>query len=201
MFIHLKSEVRRFRLLSYSSNLYHRYRTFVLDPKCPSVIQLKVGSTVNLVSRLDEWDQQCGSEMHTTRGWWPGPNGSLLKGSIKAGPPGPLCRRVERLVHIELTDLVVHTPYLSNPNFPEVENSDTPTSSIGSLTPKKGSTPEKKPTPKEESTPKEGSTPKKKPTPKEGSTPKERSTPKKRPTPKKRSTPKKFVKKYCANCE
>jgi len=120
--------------------------TFVLDPKRPSVIQLKVGRAVNLVKRLDQWDKQCGSKVQIIRGWWPGTvednsdndgtNGSLLKGNIKAGDRGPLCHRVERLVHIELADLVVHTPYL-NPKFPEVDNSDLPSSSVGTPTPKK----------------------------------------------------------------
>ncbi|OAX40345.1 hypothetical protein K503DRAFT_798890 [Rhizopogon vinicolor AM-OR11-026] len=35
----------------------------VLDPKYLSVIQLKVGRTVNLMNRLDQWDKQCGSKM------------------------------------------------------------------------------------------------------------------------------------------
>jgi len=118
----------------------------VLDPKYLSVIQLKVGRTVNLMNRLDQWDKQCGSKMQIVRGWWPvtvendsdddGTNGSLLKGSLKAGEPGPLCHRVERLVHIELADLVVHTPYL-NPKFPKIDNSDLSSSGVGSPTPKK----------------------------------------------------------------
>ena len=85
--------------------------------------------------------------MQIVRGWWPGTveddsdddgtNGSLLKGSIKAGEPGPLCHRVERLVHIELADLVVHTPYLK-PHFPKVDdNSNLSSSGVGSPTPKK----------------------------------------------------------------
>ncbi|KAJ8592616.1 hypothetical protein M405DRAFT_732918 [Rhizopogon salebrosus TDB-379] len=121
------------------------YTYEIRDPKRPSVIQLKIGRTVNLVKRLDQWDKQCGSKMQIVRGWWPdimddsdddGTNGSLLKGSIKAGEPGPLCHRVERLVHIELADLVVHTPYL-DPGFPKVDNSDPPSSAVGSSTSKK----------------------------------------------------------------
>lgn len=120
--------------------------TFVVDQKRPSEIQLKVGRAVNLVKRLDQWDKQCGSKTQIVRGWWPGTveddsdddgtNGSLLKGSIKAGEPGPLCHRVERLVHIELADLVVHTPYL-NPKFPKVDNPNMSSSGVGSSTPKK----------------------------------------------------------------
>lgn len=92
------------------------------DPKRPDVIQLKVGRAVNLTKRLDQWDKQCGSKIQIPRGWWPGTvedetGGSLLKGNIKAGDPGPFCHRIERLVHIELTDLSLHAPYL-NPGWP-----------------------------------------------------------------------------------
>lgn len=114
---------------------------FVLDPKRPDVIQLKVGRAVNLTKRVDQWSKQCGSKVPIVRGWWPGTvedesdddgtNGSLLTGNIKAGQPGPLCHRVERLVHIELADLVVHTPYLDS-KFPNVDNSDTSPSTSGS---------------------------------------------------------------------
>lgn len=113
----------------------------MLDPKRPGVIQLKVGRAVNLTKRLDQWGKQCGSKVPIVRGWWPGTveeesdddgtNGSLLTGNIKAGQPGPLCHRVERLVHIELADLVVHTPYLDS-KFPNVDNSDTSPFTSGS---------------------------------------------------------------------
>lgn len=35
-----------------------------------------------------------------------------MKGRIQAGEKGPMCHRVERLVHLELADLVVNAPYL-----------------------------------------------------------------------------------------
>ncbi|KAG2752066.1 hypothetical protein P692DRAFT_20830268 [Suillus brevipes Sb2] len=117
------------------------YTYEIRDPKRPDVIQLKVGRAVNLTKRLDQWGKQCGSKVPIVRGWWPGTvedesdddgtNGSLLTGNIKAGQPGPLCHRVERLVHIELADLVVHTPYLDS-KFPNVDNSDTSPSTSGS---------------------------------------------------------------------
>lgn len=117
------------------------YTYEIRDPKRPSVIQLKVGRAVNLTKRLDQWGKQCGSKVQIVRGWWPGTveddsdddgtNGSLLKGNIKAGEPGPLCHRVERLVHIELADLVVHTPYLDS-KFPKVDNSTSSPSFSGS---------------------------------------------------------------------
>jgi hypothetical protein len=48
-----------------------------------------------------------------------GTNGtSLLRGRVKPGEPGPLCHRLERLVHLELADLAVHAPYLEQ-GFPK----------------------------------------------------------------------------------
>jgi hypothetical protein len=83
-----------------------------------------VGRTVNLVKRIDQWGKQCGSEEQILRGWWPGTvedddnaaNGSLMKGRVKAGDKGPLCHRLERLVHLELADLALNAPYLE-PDF------------------------------------------------------------------------------------
>ena len=45
--------------------------------------------------------------------------GVPMKGLVQAGPKGPWCHRVERLVHIELSDLVEHTPYLED-GYPNV---------------------------------------------------------------------------------
>ncbi|KAF8842510.1 hypothetical protein BDN67DRAFT_899046 [Paxillus ammoniavirescens] len=104
------------------------YTFEIRDPKRPNVIQLKVGRTVNLNKRLDQWDKQCQSKVQIPRGWWPGtvegdedgPSISLLKGNIKAGEPGPYSHRVERLVHIELADLSLHAPYLEQ-DWPELD--------------------------------------------------------------------------------
>ncbi|KAG6379199.1 hypothetical protein JVT61DRAFT_11643 [Boletus reticuloceps] len=121
------------------------YTFEIRDPKRPDVIQLKVGRAVNLVKRLDQWDKQCGSKIQIPRGSWPGTvedddgtGGSLLKGNIKPGEPGPFCHRVERLVHIELTDLSLHVPYL-NPGWPN--NTSDPSSGAGTTTILKKTTP------------------------------------------------------------
>lgn len=99
------------------------YTFEIRDPKTPNKIHLKVGRAVNLVKRMDQWDKQCGSKEQVLRGWWPGtvedddggPT-SLMKGRVKAGDKGPLCHRLERLVHLELADLAVNSPYL-DPDF------------------------------------------------------------------------------------
>lgn len=91
------------------------------------MIHLKVGRAVNLVKRIDEWGKQCGSKEQVLRGWWPGTvenddsETSLMKGRVKPGDKGACCHRLERLIHLELADLAVHTPYLHekfpNPNM------------------------------------------------------------------------------------
>ena len=102
------------------------YTFEIRDPEAPTKIHLKVGRAVNLVKRIDQWDKQCGSKEQVLRGWWPGnveddegDGPSLMKGRVKAGDKGPHCHRLERLVHLELADLAVNSPYL-DPNFQTV---------------------------------------------------------------------------------
>ncbi|EGN96195.1 hypothetical protein SERLA73DRAFT_162096 [Serpula lacrymans var. lacrymans S7.3] len=126
------------------------YTFEIRDPKNPRSIQLKVGRAVNLVKRLDQWGKQCGSKEQVLRGWWPGTveddddnsSGSLMKGRIKAGEKGPLCHRLERLVHLELADLAAYAPYL-DPKYP---NCETPVKQTNgsSASPAKSKSPAKK---------------------------------------------------------
>jgi len=121
------------------------YTYEILDAEKSDVIQLKVGRAVNLNKRLGQWGKQCSSKEQILRGWWPGTvedddgtGGSLLKGNIKPGKPGPFCHRAERLVHIELADLSLHAPYL-NPDWPN--NTSDPSPSVGAAnSPKKTTT-------------------------------------------------------------
>ncbi|KAL4065266.1 hypothetical protein J3A83DRAFT_4100116 [Scleroderma citrinum] len=108
----------------------------------PYLLQLKVGRAVNLQKRLDQWNKQCMSKDHIPRGWWPdtlepdsdsdGTNGGLLRDHIITGEPGPLCHRVERLVHLELGDLSLYAPYLE-PDWPDVADSDQSPSTASSV--------------------------------------------------------------------
>jgi hypothetical protein len=75
------------------------------------------------VKRIDQWDKQCGSKEPVLRGWWPGTveaddsnkgDPSLMKGRVKAGEKGLWCHRLERLIHLELADLVVSGVYLES---------------------------------------------------------------------------------------
>jgi len=71
---------------------------------------------------MDQWGKQCGSKEQILRGFCPGgmdKSGVPMKGLVQAGPKGPWCHRVERLVHIELADLVEHAPYLER-GYPNV---------------------------------------------------------------------------------
>ena len=103
----------------------------IRDKNKPGVVQLKVGRAVNLVKRIDQWCKQCGSKQQVLRGYWPSgmkDDDTMMRGRVMAGDPGPWCHRLERLMHIELTDLTTNAPYL-HPKFPAVEAADLPTPS------------------------------------------------------------------------
>lgn len=98
------------------------YTFEILDSTDKKTIHLKVGRATNLNRRMDQWGKQCGSKEQILRGFWPGgmdKSGVPMKGLVQAGPKGPWCHRVERLVHIELADLVEHAPYLEH-GYPNV---------------------------------------------------------------------------------
>ncbi|KAF9792246.1 hypothetical protein BJ322DRAFT_1097464 [Thelephora terrestris] len=110
------------------------YTFEIRDESDPDHIHLKVGRAVNLTKRLDQWDKQCGTKQreHIIRGWWPGTveasndvvnGGSLLKGKVVAGDKGAYCHRLERLIHLELGDLVLSRQYI-NPAFPKLDADD-----------------------------------------------------------------------------
>ncbi|KZS98987.1 hypothetical protein SISNIDRAFT_447819 [Sistotremastrum niveocremeum HHB9708] len=90
------------------------------DDNKPDIIQLKVGRAHKLNKRLDQWQKQCGSKIQITRGWWPGTVDESGRGGGKAtlgvfmhpGEPGPWCHRLEKLIHLELADLVLYQQYL-----------------------------------------------------------------------------------------
>ncbi|KAF7967780.1 hypothetical protein HWV62_33007 [Athelia sp. TMB] len=112
------------------------YTYEIRDPTSLDKVQFKVGRTVNLVKRLDQWEKQCSSKEQILRGWWPGiltddhgiqdlaVHGSMMKGCTQAGEQGPLIHRLERLVHLELADLAVNAPYLKS-DFLKTKDRDT----------------------------------------------------------------------------
>ncbi|KDR81500.1 hypothetical protein GALMADRAFT_239483 [Galerina marginata CBS 339.88] len=107
------------------------YTFEIREPQDTEIIKLKVGRAVNLVKRIDQWGKQCGSKEQILRGFFPGTvepdedgnTGSLMKGRVKAGDKGPWCHRLERLVHLELADLVSSSIYL-DPAWPKIDASD-----------------------------------------------------------------------------
>ncbi|KAG8973063.1 hypothetical protein FRB90_010025 [Tulasnella sp. 427] len=90
------------------------------DTEHEEVVHLKVGRAVNLVKRIDEWTKSCESKEPILRGWYPGPDTeeagrvSMMKGVVTAGKKGANCHRLERLIHLELADLVINKPYLTD---------------------------------------------------------------------------------------
>lgn len=105
------------------------------DESDQSHIHLKVGRAVNLTKRLDQWTKQCGTKKreHIIRGWWPGEvdsSGGHLKGKVVAGDAGAYCHRLERLIHLELGDLVLSQQYL-DPAFPKIETANVKKTGVG----------------------------------------------------------------------
>ncbi|KAJ7221751.1 hypothetical protein GGX14DRAFT_532522 [Mycena pura] len=125
------------------------YTFEIRDPES-SQIQLKTGRTTHLVRRLGQWTKQCSSKEHVLRGWYPGgvdpdtglPSTSLMKGRVDAGNKGPSCHRIERLIHLELADLVVEGQYLK-PNWRSFKKGQPPAVPVDVDSPP--STPKKKP--------------------------------------------------------
>jgi hypothetical protein len=117
------------------------------DDTTPKHVHLKVGRTNNLPKRITEWSKQCGTHEQTFRGSWPElpASQSFLPGKLRAGAKGPNSHRLERLIHLELADLVTNTPYLL-PGFPKnVATSTSTASGSGGGNGDTQSTPSKKP--------------------------------------------------------
>lgn len=100
---------------------------FFSDPsfRDQTKLHLKVGYTEDLPKRMDQWQKKCHSNKHILHGHWPGglvddpqdtEDGNDVSASEAPGPKGPLCHLVERLVHLELADLVVNKQYF-DPDF------------------------------------------------------------------------------------
>jgi len=98
------------------------YTFEIREPDNTKSVKLKVGRAVNLVKRIDEWGKQCGSKEQVLRGWYPGIDGgkagSLMKGRVMGGKKAAWCHRLERLIHIELGDLVETSVHL-DPAWPK----------------------------------------------------------------------------------
>ncbi|KAK7449636.1 hypothetical protein VKT23_013111 [Stygiomarasmius scandens] len=95
------------------------YTFEIRDPDDKKNIKLKVGRTVNVVRRINDWGKQCGSKEQVLRGYYPrttedgdDEDDSLMKGRVRAGGQGVWCHRLERLIHLELADLATSQQYL-----------------------------------------------------------------------------------------
>ncbi|KAG8765087.1 hypothetical protein FRC20_007324 [Serendipita sp. 405] len=94
----------------------------IINPDTPDHVHLKVGRSVNFISRVNQWERQCRSKSLVLRGCWPSVgNGIPLKGKMEAGEKGPHINRLERLVHLHLADIAKNAPYLES--IPDVGTS------------------------------------------------------------------------------
>lgn len=67
---------------------------------------LKIGRAANVQRRINEWQRQCGHDIEVLR-WYPYLSVTNSSKSTAPQPPRPTphCRRVERLVHLELSGM------------------------------------------------------------------------------------------------
>ncbi|KAJ1309972.1 hypothetical protein OPQ81_006730 [Rhizoctonia solani] len=111
------------------------YAFEIMDPETPNEFHIKVGRSVNFIKRLDDWRKQCPSRKFALRGWWPGTieknnsaNGSsLLGGRINPGKKAKYSHRLERLIHLELSDIALNSTHLTprfNREASDQENTD-----------------------------------------------------------------------------
>ncbi|KAH8806759.1 hypothetical protein DL96DRAFT_1473895 [Flagelloscypha sp. PMI_526] len=93
----------------------------IQDPDSPETVRLKVGRATNF-RQMDEWKSHYGSSSPLLRGWYPSTEDpeALMKGRLDPGPPVPTCDRLERLIHLELADLIASEIYL-HPKWPNVK--------------------------------------------------------------------------------
>ncbi|KAL5528975.1 hypothetical protein ACEPAG_4949 [Sanghuangporus baumii] len=106
--------------VSESDEYGYVYAYLIEDEDMPFILRIKIGRTVDVQARLNTWKRVCGKTNLKLVGWYPGNIedenlGANLsrKNHFKPGERGKYCHRLERLVHIELADLVMHTPYLN----------------------------------------------------------------------------------------
>ncbi|KAF9534087.1 hypothetical protein CPB83DRAFT_744399, partial [Crepidotus variabilis] len=96
-----------------------------LGPNDKDFVRFKAGRSNNVGRRFLEWRHQCPSTTPTLKGFSPGDLSeegfSSLTGLEMPVPPGPLCHRLERLIHIELADLATNPVYI-NPSWPQVDH-------------------------------------------------------------------------------
>ncbi|TFL07792.1 hypothetical protein BDV98DRAFT_496114 [Pterulicium gracile] len=138
--IALREEMDKARSSSDRPGYIYTYE--IRDPDNPGTVKLKVGRAVNLIKRIDEWGKQCGSKEQVLRGFYPGvvEDGldgddaggtfSLMKGRVRPGEKTSCCHRLERLIHLELNDLVTREVHLQ-PGWPS------PPAADGAKSPKK----------------------------------------------------------------
>ncbi|KAL5511914.1 hypothetical protein ACEPAH_5132 [Sanghuangporus vaninii] len=118
------------------------YAYLIEDDVMPFILRIKIGRTVDVQARLNTWKRVCGKTNLKLIGWYPGNIedenlGTNLsrKNRFEPGERGKYCHRLERLVHIELADLVMHTPYLNADLSNGIPTAGPPRSQMGRPSP------------------------------------------------------------------
>ena len=82
----------------------------------PDIIRIKVGRTNDMIRRYKEHHRRCPSLQPTLLGYYPSNGESpqdLAAGRLRPNKKTSSSHLLERVVHLELTEVAVHAPYLS----------------------------------------------------------------------------------------
>jgi len=112
----------------------------ISNPKAPNQVRLKVGHTANVAKRLSEWEKQCGERL-VLQGLWPstvdGAGFRHLRHQIQPGEKCKYSHRLERLILLELSDLVIHKAYLTPEFLESSKGAEKPSPSSPPVSPRK----------------------------------------------------------------
>ncbi|KAI0743710.1 hypothetical protein C8Q80DRAFT_1107632, partial [Daedaleopsis nitida] len=77
------------------------------------IVYFKIGRTNGLTRRISQWWHTCRSAHYTLVRYWPcDSEAEITNAHPQVERPSPHVSMLERLVHYELTDRAVNTPYL-----------------------------------------------------------------------------------------
>lgn len=90
------------------SDTVSRFASQATPGRGKKTMLLKIGRAANVQRRMNQWQRQCGYDVEVLR-YYPqfhaAQSSATLHTSVQTPTPTPHCRRVERLIHIELSGM------------------------------------------------------------------------------------------------